>query len=614
MWVGTLARALTVGAVLAGAWLEAWRDSGSIAASGPGGWLPYAVVLGLLVAAVLASGAASRPARPAWLGVALLGALAAWAYASLSWSSVPSLARDEGLLTAVYALCLLLPSVSLRSAADRTAALAVATGVLTTFAVAVACVLAVGSHPATRFVGGRLYFPITYANAQGAFFALGFWPAVLFAARRRASALLRIPMCAAAGTLLAAVTLTQSKGAVLGLVVGAAVVVAVSPERLRLLVPVGFAVAVDAVAFMPLTAPFRDETDHTSRQAGVAVLIAGAATAAIGAAYVAVDRRLALTQGARRMTGRIVGVLAIVVALGSVASFFLAERHPERFVTDRWHSFKHLDATETGGSHFVNFGSNRYDYWRVAVQTFERHPVTGCGARCFGPVYLIERRSHESPARAHSLPLAVLAEQGLVGFALLASAFGVVVLALARLARRGNMIATAALGTVTCWLAHACVDWIWTFPSVTAPMFAVAGIGIAGAGTALPVRWARLGAAAATAVALFAFAPIALAGWLTQRALAGGDAGTSLRWARRLDPVSTAPVIAEALRAPTAAAELSSLQTAARMEPRVVATQYLLGVAYLNVGRKAAARAQLDRALALDPQNPSVLAALRALR
>jgi cytochrome c-type biogenesis protein CcmH/NrfG len=204
--------------------------------------------------------------------------------------------------------------------------------------------------------------------------------------------------------------------------------------------------------------------------------------------------------------------------------------------------------------------------------------------------------------RAHSLPLEVLAEQGLVGFALLAGALAALIAALWRLARGRGVIATAALGTAITWLLHSFVDWIWTFPAVTASAFVIVGIGLAHGESLLPSRAARASAAVAAAVVVLAFVPTELGGWLLEHGKA--------RWASRLDPISTAPVIAEALQARTADEEVRLLQKAADMEPRVVATQYYLGVAYLNLGRRAEARAQLERARRLDPSNPSVLRAL----
>lgn len=83
--VPVAALALTAAAVLG------WRAAGSTAADD---WLSTALLAALLVAAVLASGAAVAPTRLAVLGLAGMVALVAWTAASLTWAPVPSLARD----------------------------------------------------------------------------------------------------------------------------------------------------------------------------------------------------------------------------------------------------------------------------------------------------------------------------------------------------------------------------------------------------------------------------------------------------------------------------------------------------------------------------------------
>ena len=125
---------------------------------------------------------------------------------------------------------------------------------------------------------------------------------------------------------------------------------------------------------------------------------------------------------------------ALAVVAGAVA-FVAAEHHPVAWTQARWASFKHFDPTAGGTTHLSALGSNRYDFWRVALIEFERHPVDGCGARCFGPAYLVLGKSDETPARAHSLPLELLAEQGIVGFALLARC------------ARASLVALLAAGT-----------------------------------------------------------------------------------------------------------------------------------------------------------------------
>src|SRR5207237_5785705 len=95
---------------------------GSILASD---WLPYAIVVTLIIAAVLGSRTALRPTRLGLTAFGSLVALAAWAGISAAWSPVPELARDECLLTTLYAAAFLLPQLTLDEDAQRSAALGV---------------------------------------------------------------------------------------------------------------------------------------------------------------------------------------------------------------------------------------------------------------------------------------------------------------------------------------------------------------------------------------------------------------------------------------------------------------------------------------------------------
>ena len=78
----------------------AWTETGSIEA---GDWLLYAIFAALLLALVLAVGAAAKPPRAALAGLAALVLLAVWQAISAAWSALPSLARDDALLTLFYA-------------------------------------------------------------------------------------------------------------------------------------------------------------------------------------------------------------------------------------------------------------------------------------------------------------------------------------------------------------------------------------------------------------------------------------------------------------------------------------------------------------------------------
>ena len=142
--VETAARVLPTAALSAAAWALAWLTTGSIDSAD---WLPYAALAGLLLLVLLFTGAAARPRRLELWALGALAAFAGWEALSLSWSAVPSLARDEALLTLFYAFALLAPLLTLRGEADRLLAVGAVA--------AEAALLAVAAGLELRFGGTR---------------------------------------------------------------------------------------------------------------------------------------------------------------------------------------------------------------------------------------------------------------------------------------------------------------------------------------------------------------------------------------------------------------------------------------------------------------------------
>ena len=591
----------------------AWREDGSIERAN---WLGYALLAGLVGAVAVAAGGALG-GRLALGGCLALVGLAGWDALSLSWSPAPALARDEALLVLLYALVLATPLVTIRTRADRLLVSGVVAAGICGSALALLVELRLGDRPDRLYYDGRLDAPLTYPNAAAAFFLVAFWPAVGLAATRSLPALVRAAAVGGAAATLACWLLAQSKGGAVGLLASALVFFAVSRERVRALVPTALAAVPTGIAVRALTEPYRvadAELVATIRHsAGVALAVVGAAAAG-GLLYALVDRRLDLSARSRRVAVAAVAVLVAAAAVGGVAAFLAEVGSPEAFAKRQWRSFKHLPPGRVGSTHLVALGSNRYDFWRVSAHEFERHPLAGVGARGFYSVYLRERRSNETPQRAHSIEADVLAETGVAGFALLALGLGLPLAAAARRARVSALDGTLLAAGVY-WLAHCSVDWIWTFPAIGIPALLLLGCG-AGRDDPPQLRGrATLPVGAAVAVAaLVGFAPPWLSSRLVDRAFTDpAGAAADLRWARRLDPLSTAPFETEAVLA-RPPADIPPLARAVRMEPRSIGLRYRLGLAYLRAGRRAQARVQLERAHELDPHDGYVAEALRRAR
>lgn len=603
-------QALPTGCLAAVALALAWRQDGSVLAAD---WLPYATLVALLVATVLIS-SGCRISRLPLACAALIACTGLWTGISAGWSPVPSLARDEFLLFALYGLTFVLQASSLTTERSRTIAVAILALTLGASAVGAAVQARFGADPAAMYPDGRLTAPVSYVNAQAALFLVGLWPALLLAARRGAHALVRAFSLAAAVAMLAGWLGAQSKGGAIALALSTVAVFIVLPDRLRLLVPTVVATLLVAAQYHPLTAPFREQGDvDVTRTAGGVALAVAAVALALGLGYAAADNRWRVPRKARRIGG--IAVVAAAVVLIGVGAREADRRvdHPRTFLSEQWQSFKSSQATESGSSHLVNLGSNRYDFWRVSLAGFRDHPLAGIGGRGFGPLYLQERRSFETPARAHSLPLDVLLETGLIGLALLAATFLAIVLGVVR--RRGTIAGAAAFGSIVYFAVHASGDWVWTFPAVGLPVFALIGTALAsGAGRLIAGRTAALGAAAVTALALVAFVPPWLSARITVAALAGTTSPDSLRWASALDPLTVEPYLAKAALATRPEDAIPPLERAATREPRSAAVRLYLGRAYLEIGRTADAEEQLLEAAKLFPGNEEIADALSRAR
>ena len=609
---GVLLRAVPVACLVGVTWTLAWDTRGSIDAAH---WLAYAVLAALVLAAVLFSGSAVRPGRLQLVSVALLVGFAAWTALSAVWSPVPALARNDGLLALFFAVSLLTPLVTLRSAADRLAATVVVVLGLGGLAVWTAVWLQEARDPELLYFAGRLDFPITYWNGQAAIALIAFWPAVALAARHGLHAALRA-LALGGATAMACLWLgTQSKGGGVALAVSAIVVFAVSGSRLRLVVPAVVVAVLAAFAAEPLTEPFRTDGqafDDAVRHAGTLTLVLSGIATLIGLAYALVDHRLRIPAGARTWAGRVVLGLLCAAVVAGVVGFLTSVEHPVRATQDRWEEFKSVNSDASASSHFGALGSNRYDFWLVAWDEFERHPLAGIGAYGWGNAYLAHGESLETPQRAHSIELDALSETGVPGFLLVVGAGALALFSLARRART-SLLATGALGAGAYFAVHTGGDWVWTIPAVGVTAFAIAGIGQSeDRATSLPARAAVPAGVVAVLAAFVAFSPPWLSSRFVERAYDAptvSEAKRDLRWARRLDPLSTDPYLAESALVDSPA-DLRPLRRALAKEPRSPELHYLLGLALLDAGRKADARRELRVALALSPRDEAIKNAL----
>ena len=181
-----------------------------------------------------------------------------------------------------------------------------------------------------------------------------------------------------------------------------------------------------------------------------------------------------------------------------LAGGLVAAGNPVTRIRNGWDTFKGgYGANSTTGNRLVSgLGSNRYDFYRVALDEFVAHPLVGIGADNFQQQYLAHGRSDETPHYPHSVELRTLAQTGLVGALLALVGLGAALLAAARALRSADplvrSVAGAALAGFAYWVVHGSFDWFWEFAGLGAPAFALLGLACALAPARAPSSPRRL--------------------------------------------------------------------------------------------------------------------------
>ena len=306
-----------------------------------------------------------------------------------------------------------------------------------------------------------------------------------------------------------------------------------------------------------------------------------------------------------------------MLSLAAVAGALAVIGDPVAFAGDKAREFRQLEPTAPDETRLGSTGGQRYDLWRVALLEFRSAPVGGVGEGGYGAGYYLWRATDRNLTNPHSLPIGILAENGLVGALLFVGFLVAAGIALARgwktatAAERRWASALAAAAAVL--LGQTVVDWLWLIPGL-------AGLGLLCLATAVALvslpreprspggggwRASRLLPAAAAVVAALLF----LSDFHVRSARAAATAGERLSaadTAATLNPLSPAPLHLRAgaleqlgRRDDARAALLDALER----EPRSFVTMALLGDLETRAGNAAAARRWYRRALALNPRD-----------
>ncbi len=578
-------------------------------------WVP----IGLALTVIAAMGAIRRPPHltlSARLVVGGLAAIGLLALLSSGWATSADLAGVDANRWIVLAVVAGLAVLLVRSPRRELLAVGVLSAGITVVAVVV-LVKMLGSSAPELFLTGRLHQPLGYVNAEATVFLMGAW--LLFFAAERPQLWLAGPALGIASLLASLALLSQSRGAALAAAAGVVAMVAFIPGRTRRATALLCLAAGMAVAARPLLdvltsidSPAGLPTAEAVHAAARGALVGGIVTGALWTAATVV--RSQLSASAQQLARRAIQISFGIAAVAAISLAVTSAGRISREADAQWAAFTSVSRAEPAavqappadGSRLFSGAGNRYDYWRVAWDAFERNPVAGIGAGNFTSVWLRERRVGEDVRQPHSIQLQVLSELGVLGgVALLAVLAGLLggILATGRHVRAGLVapgVAAGATGAAVTWLAHTSVDWQHLLPGVTAIALLSAAVlvrrrplpsGAAGTanepGTAdatppRPRRAVEVAAFGATAIV------IAIAGATLTRQAVADHARAQAYELLRADPQ----------------AAIVQADRSLRLNDASLRSLYVKAAAQARLDQAAAAEATLRRATQTDPSNP----------
>ena len=582
-------------------------------------WYPVALIaLGILVTLALSvRGVFGGLSRASVGATGCFAGFTAWSFASIAWAAVQGDAWDGANRTLFYGLVFVLLADWRASGRALWPPLMVISCIVAVEGVVTVEQIIHTNDPSQFAIGTRLSEPLGYPNATAALFMIMAWLMIGLASRPWLPAPARGLAFGLAGLHATLNLLTESRGSAYTLPLVVVAYFVLVPGRLRSLAALVLVIAGFASVVRPALRVYgasSESLSHTlSRAIDLGLLWAVILTGA-GWLFAAVDARISFSAVALRRIG--VGVLA---AAAVTAVVLLAALRPWQRVDSEWRSFKY--GAEPGGnsSHFGGLGSNRYDFWRVGLVEFKRHPVQGIGVDNFLVPYLQQRRSIEEPMYPHSLAIRLLSQTGIIGTALFAGFLAFTLLVVERIpAGRERDLARILVVGASAWILHGLVDWLWEMP-----VLGVLGMGLLGAACGLAPRrepretrgWLpsrRLLLAGGLGVALVAAASLAVP-WIAQREVQQAAATwradpagafSTLSRARTLNPLSDqADLVAGAIASHLHRYEEMEQRfgNAVKRSPDDWYANLELGIAASLTGHHELAAASLGRAAALDP-------------
>src|SRR5215218_2288184 len=337
------------------------------------GWAPAALVLAAL--ALIASLVGVLLGAGSWRANAALGLFAAytvWTFASLLWSPNRGDAWMGAGQTLLYLLMFWLAVGLVSLGASRRWALAASA-----IGPAVVAALTLLSLTPPRleelFKDNRLEGTVGYYNGEAAVLLVPFWVAIYLAGSRSVNPILRGLMLAGATLSADVAVLTQSRGAMVAMVLSLVVFFLFSGQRLRgffALAPVTLALL---ATFPGLNEVYLAFVNGESEADAIRAVLPVVGLCALGAGLYGVlwglaDRRWELTSSVTRPLGGVALACGVAVLVFGLAVASERAGNPVAWAEQKWEAFKNDDegGGQEQGRYLAASGSGRYTIWQVA--------------------------------------------------------------------------------------------------------------------------------------------------------------------------------------------------------------------------------------------------------
>lgn len=430
----------------------------------------------------------------------LLALMALLAGLSVGWSLLPGVSYFDAVRLVGYTAVLAggaLAAQLLHGRAREVAAGVALAALAISFYALLSRVLP-GIYPASDAFA-RVRLPFYYWNAAGGVAAIAVVATLWAGVQRHGPRWLEAASYPAGLIGLVVMLLSQSRGALVALVVAVGVWLFFVPRRLRTagwLLAVGGASAVIVAWAFSRPAFSTDGVDFATRKSsgltlGLLMLVAMAALAAIGWTIAGQRQKRALTRPRRTRAGWIIAggaALAIVCAVLAIGV-----THERGFAT-----FKdRIDQTLTGGTaapanspgRLADANSLRGRYWSDAFEVFSAHKLHGTGSDTFSVSRLPYRTDFIEVQHAHGFIPQVMADLGWLGLItvlLLFAAWGFYALRLLGMRKAapwrwledvddGRSAELSLLAVAVAFGAQSAIDWTWFIPGIAIFGLACAG-------------------------------------------------------------------------------------------------------------------------------------------